>query len=172
MSVEFAVLSAAIVVPTATALTRSNPVHAIVWLVVSFLGTALLFYRLGAPLLAALEMIVYAGAIMVLFLFVVMTMETDRPKPRRIRQRRWWAPFALGGFSAAASGFLVFSGPDAGLEIKALPIAPIDLGAHLFRNYWFAVEIVSLLLFVALVGALYLGRSDGKGADSREGGDP
>ncbi|NTU60697.1 MAG: NADH-ubiquinone/plastoquinone oxidoreductase subunit 6, partial [Deltaproteobacteria bacterium] len=66
----FYALAVLVLAATATAVTRREPLHAVVWLVLSVLATALLFALLGAPLLAALEVIVYAGGILVLFLFV------------------------------------------------------------------------------------------------------
>ncbi|MGA8280705.1 MAG: NADH-quinone oxidoreductase subunit J, partial [Desulfobacterales bacterium] len=71
-TILFYLLAVVIVVATVLAITRRNMVHAVIYLVVSFFGSALLFYLFGAPLLAALEVIIYAGAIMVLFLFIIM----------------------------------------------------------------------------------------------------
>ena len=71
-AIIFYVVAGFILVATGLAITRRHPVHAVVYLILSFLGSALLFYLLGAPFLAALEIIIYAGAIMVLFLFVIM----------------------------------------------------------------------------------------------------
>ena len=76
-SVIFYVLAALILVSTGFAITRRNLVHAVVYLIISFFGSALLFYLLGAPLLAALEVIIYAGAIMVLFLFIIMMLKVE-----------------------------------------------------------------------------------------------
>ena len=73
----FYLISALILVATGLAVTRKNMVHAVVYLVFSFFGSALLFYLLGAPLLAALEVIVYAGAIMILFLFIIMMLKME-----------------------------------------------------------------------------------------------
>ena len=76
----FYVVAGFILVATGLAITRRHPVHAVVYLILSFLGSALLFYLLGAPFLAALEIIIYAGAIMVLFLFVIMMLKEERPR--------------------------------------------------------------------------------------------
>ena len=82
-------LAAAIVISaTGLAITRQSAVHAVCYLVISFMGTAVMFYILGAPLLAALEVIIYAGGIMVLFLFVVMMVKDQQSpvdKPSRIK---------------------------------------------------------------------------------------
>jgi len=181
----FYTLSAIILIATLMAVTRSNTVHAVVYLVISFCGTALLFYLLGAPLLAALEVIIYAGAIMVLFLFIIMTMRTEEPITRAGEEppvedatpiatqhsswRQWLFPSFLGSLCLAASGFLIFSSPGANFQLMPAMASPVAFGSFLFEHYWFPVEIVSFLLFVALVGALYLGKREGQaGVDRSE----
>jgi NADH-quinone oxidoreductase subunit J len=77
-SITFYILAGLILVSTGLAITRRNLVHAVVYLIISFFGSALLFYLLGAPLLAALEVIIYAGAIMVLFLFIIMMLNVEK----------------------------------------------------------------------------------------------
>src|SRR5512136_2577910 len=94
-SILFYLLAGIILAGTAMAVTRRHAVHAVVYLVISFLASALLFYLLGAPLIAVLEVIIYAGAIMVLFLFIVMMLRLDPlpvPPAALIRQ---WAPATL-----------------------------------------------------------------------------
>ncbi len=157
----FYLLAAVTLGSTALAVTRRNVMHAIIYLVLSFFGTALLFFLLGAPFLAALEVIIYAGAIMVLFLFIVMMLEirpAEQPLGSYLRQ---WLPAAvLGALSLAALVLIIFeSGGDLPLPLAAA--SPLEFGRFLFQKYWFAVEIVSFLLLVALVGALYLGRREG-----------
>jgi NADH-quinone oxidoreductase subunit J len=142
--VIFYLLAFIILASTVLAVTRRNLMHAIVYLVFSFFGTALLFYLLGAPFLAILEVIIYAGAIMVLFLFIVMMLEI-RPAEEPVSSylRRWLPAAVLGALSPLSAA------------------SPLEFGRFLFQRYWFSVEIVSFLLFVALVGALYLGRREG-----------
>lgn len=155
----FYALGLIILAATALAITSRNVMHAIVYLVVSFFGVAPLFYLLGAPLLALLEIIIYAGAIMVLFIFIVMMLKIEvSPEPAG-RWLRQWAP-AL-GLSALSGGIMVFLIWPAAAKESALPLAmagPREFGQFVFHHYWFAVEIASVLLFVALVGAYYLGR--------------
>lgn len=86
-SIIFYVLAIVILVATFLAITRRNTVHAVIYLILSFLGTALLFYLLGAPFLAVLEAIIYAGGIMVLFLFIVMMIGTG-PSARKVNPVR------------------------------------------------------------------------------------
>jgi len=155
----FYVLAAIILVATVLAITRRNPMHAIVYLIVSFFAMAPLFYLLGAPLLALLEIIIYAGAIMVLFIFIVMMLQIG-PSPFTVGQRlRQWFPAAiLGALSGLVMLVLIWQEPAQQAVLPLAMSAPRQLGLFIFRRYWFAVEIASLLLFVALVGAYYLGR--------------
>jgi NADH-quinone oxidoreductase subunit J len=161
-AVMFYVLGAVIVAATILAITRRNLMHAIVYLVLSFIGTALLFYLLGAPFLAVLEVVIYAGAIMVLFLFIVMMLEI-KPEARTLGPwLRQWAPaVALGGICLMIMvGFLLLNAGAPG-ALPLVTVSPLAFGRFLFQKYWLGVEIASFLLFVALVGALYLGRDHG-----------
>ncbi|OGR30764.1 MAG: NADH-ubiquinone/plastoquinone oxidoreductase subunit 6 [Desulfobacca sp. RBG_16_60_12] len=161
-AVMFYVLGAVIVAATALAITRPNVMHAIVCLALSFVATALLFYLLGAPFLAVLEVVIYAGAIMVLFLFIVMMLETKPDEKILGPSRRQWLPvLALGGVCLIVMVvFLLLAAGGPG-PLPLVTAAPLAFGRFLFQKYWLAVEIASFLLFVALVGALYLGRGDG-----------
>ena len=157
-SAIFYLLAAVIVVATGLAVTRKNLVHAAVYLAASFFATAPLFYLLGAPLLAAFEIIIYAGAVMVLFLFIIMTVGNTDPPEALNDPKVWRIPAILGGISLVAVGILVFADPAARTGLEPATASPIALGEYVFTRYWFAVEIVSFLLFVGLVGAIYLGK--------------
>ena len=160
-AVIFYTLGTVILVATALAITRRNVMHAVVYLVISFIATALLFYLLGAPLLAALEVIIYAGAIMVLFLFLVMMLEIGKsPKTARAFLRQWLPALGLGAVSLAVTVILLLAESGAGSPLQSAMASPLAFGRFLFERYWFSVEIASYLLFVALVGAWYLGRRD------------
>lgn len=163
----FYALAVLVLGATAVAVTRREPMHAVAWLVVSVLATALLFALLGAPLLAALQVIVYAGGILVLFLFVILMLKGEPTRHRPIgllASARRCLP-AL-GFAALllVAGSLVAADLRAGAGLPLAQVSPREFGAFLFSRYPVAVEIASTLLFVALVGALYLGRgSRGEG---------
>ena len=157
----FYALGLIILAATGLAITSRNVMHAIVYLVVSFFGMAPLFYLLGAPLLALLEIIIYAGAIMVLFIFIVMMLKIEvSPEPGRRWLRQWAPALALSAVSGGIMVLLIWQSP---AKESALPLAmagPREFGQFVFHHYWFAVEIASFLLFVALVGAYYLGRRE------------
>jgi NADH-quinone oxidoreductase subunit J len=142
-----------------------NAVHAALWLIVNFFMLAVFFLVLGSPFLFVVQIIVYAGAIMVLFLFVIMLLGVDRnvPLTEPIRGQRWIAVL-LGAALVAAVTFAVRVGvgfragelPDfdrvnAGGNIQAL-------GRSLFGPYFFAFEATAVLLIVAAIGAMLHGR--------------
>jgi NADH-quinone oxidoreductase subunit J len=158
----FYVLAIVILVATLLAITRRNTVHAVVYLILSFLGAALLFYLLGAPFLAVLEAIIYAGGIMVLFLFIVMMIGTG-PSGKKINLSHWLPVVILGMISFFIAAILLFSVPLTQETLTAATAVPVEFGRFLFEHYWFPVEVVSFLLLIALVGALYLGRQEMKG---------
>jgi NADH-quinone oxidoreductase subunit J len=158
----FYALAAVIVVTTGLAITRRNLVHAVVYLVFSFFGSAMLFYLFGAPLLAVLEVIIYAGAIMILFLFIIMMVKAV-PDEKKLFPLRQWLPVALMGVVYLVIGaVIIYAAPGSQIPLKIALARPEAFGEYLFRRHWLAIEMISLLLLIALVGALYLGRSKGK----------
>ena len=158
MAVAFTVTAAIAVLATVRVISCTRAVHALLYLVVSLLAVAVAFYALGAPLAAALEALVYAGAIMVLFIFAVMML--DLGEAAAGRERRWLAPGAWIGPAVLAAVLLgelmvlLWPGPGA----AASAVGPGAVGALLFGPYLLAVELASTLLLAALVAALHLGR--------------
>ena len=157
-SIIFYLLALLILVTTGMAITRRNLVHAVIYLIFSFFGSAMLFYLFGAPFLAVLEVIIYAGAIMVLFLFVVIMMRADTGDERLFALRQW-LPVAVFGLVYIAIGMsIVTTGPSSRIVLKTARAAPKVFGQFIFENHWLSIEIVSLLLLVTLAGALIMGR--------------
>jgi NADH-quinone oxidoreductase subunit J len=148
------------VVASVLAITRRNPVHALLYLIVSLLAVAAIFYVLGAPFVAALEVIVYAGAITVLFLFAVMMLHgggasaAESAHGRRVRALL--GPVAL---AAVIFGELVYV--VSGIEpvtphARLIPSKEVSLA--LFGPYALGVELASFLLLAGIVGAFHIGR--------------
>lgn len=160
----FYVLAVIIVTFTTLAITRRNVMHAIVFLVGSFIASALLIYLLGAPFLAILEVVIYAGAIMVLFLFIVMMLEI-KPEDRTLWPflRQWFLPLGLAVACFIVIFVLILLESGSSLTLPMVVASPLAFGRFLFQKYWLGVEIASYLLFVALVGGLYLGRTERTG---------
>lgn len=163
MNTVFYIAAAVAVIATAMVITRANVVHALLYLIVSLLAIALVFFALGAPFVAALEVIIYAGAIMVLFLFAIMTLNLG---PHAAAQEsQWMRPAAWRGPALLTLVLLgellyVFARTPAQHPGGAAPIEPRAVGAALFGPYLLAVELASLLLLAGMVGAYYLGRRE------------
>lgn len=159
MNAAFYLAAVVAVLATALTITRANAVHALLYLVVSLLAVAIVLYTLGAPFAAALEVIVYAGAIIVLFVFVVMMLNLGEgaaaAERRWIAPRAWIGPATLAALLAAALGYLFAAGAT---QPAGGAVAPPDVGATLFGPYLLAVELASMLLLAGLVGAYHIGR--------------
>ncbi|MCP3175906.1 NADH-quinone oxidoreductase subunit J [Desulfuromonas sp. KJ2020] len=160
----FYILATTALAATGMCITRRHPVHAVLYLVNAFFALALLFYLLGAPLVAAWEVIIYTGAIMVLFLFIIMMLELapDQPVPGWRR----WGPVVLLSV-VLLSCTLLLLGLDAGGAdgVPRFYASPRTFGYALFKEYALAVEIVSFQLLFAAVGAYYVGRVDRRKQD-------
>ncbi len=162
MTEVFYVASAVAVLCAFVAVTRSNPLHAVLYVVLSLFALAVVFLVLGAPFIAALEVIVYAGAIVVVILFVIMMVAgtaASRDQERRwLPPRSWIVPSILAALLAVLTvGALVAGG---GQAVPQAPIGPREVGATLFTTYLIGVELASVLLLAGLVGAYYLGARD------------
>jgi NADH-quinone oxidoreductase subunit J len=153
----FVISSIVAVFATAMVITRRSPVHALLYLVVSLLAVAVMFYTLGAPFVAALEVIIYAGAIVVLILFAVMLLDLGGTVTERLRVRpsMWVGPVALGMVLVVELIFLL-SGNNRGVAVTT--VGPVPVGTALFGAYALGVELASMLLFSALIGARHLGQ--------------
>jgi NADH-quinone oxidoreductase subunit J len=145
---------------TVLVITRSNAVHALLYFVVSLFAVALVFFLLGAPFIAALEVIVYAGAIMVLFVFVVMLLNLGKKSEEQ--ERAWQRPGMWVGPSVLSAILFVelawilsTSGDD---RIAATVVGPAEVGRVLMGPYVLGVEMASMLLLAGLIGAYHLGR--------------
>ena len=148
------------VVATLLAITQRHAVHALLYLIVSLLAVAVDFYTLGAPFVAALEIMIYAGAIMVLFVFVVMmlnlsehAMEVER---EWLKPQNWAGPALLALVLLGELVYCTAALPGTSSPMNA--VSPKQVGISLFGGYWIGVELASLLLMAGLVGAFHLGR--------------
>jgi len=154
--------AAVAVIATALAVTSYNPVHALLHLVVSLLAVAVVLLQLGAPFAGILEVIIYAGAIMVLFVFVVMLLnlgESTIDQERRwLTPRAWIVPSILSlGLLSELVRTLVRS---TGNAAAGTPIGASAVGAALYGPYLLTVELASMLLLAGLVAAFHLGRHE------------
>ena len=160
----FIVLAVVAVASALSMLISRNAVYSALFLVINFATIAVFFLLLGSPFLAMAQVAVYAGAIMVLFLFVIMLLGAEQL--RQDQDLPWQRPVAivLGVILLVETGIIVVS---LGFQEGALPsftsfaadyASPADIGTLLFNEYLLPFEITSVLLLVAMIGAIVLTR--------------
>jgi len=147
------------VIATVAVILQTNIVHALIYLILSLLAVAVCFFTLGAPFAAVLEAIVYAGAIMVLFLFVIMMLNMGQHSLDQ--ERSWMGPKVWIVPSILASVLLaqlltVISQYDHELALTTVDV--MQVSALLFGPYVLAVELASILLLAGLVAAYHLAK--------------
>jgi len=157
-NILFFAIAALIVASTAIAITRRNLVHAVIYLIFGFFGSAFLFYLFGSPFLAALMVIVYAGAIMILFLFIIMMLRVEAPEERLFPLRQVLPAVILAAAYVVIGALLLINDPSAGAPLAEARTEPAAFGRYIFTQNWLAVEVASLLLLVAIIGALLVGK--------------
>lgn len=156
------ILAGALAMVTARSLVRS-----VIWMVVSFFGVGALFVMLGAEFVGAVQILVYAGGIVVLFLFVIMLVNLGDLQRMEYLQRQWLPAVLLICLLLAELGFMMWGG----LADAAAPtVEQLDatlrgaggntetIGMVLYTEYILPFEVVSVLLLVAMIGAIYLAR--------------
>ena len=160
----FYLAAAVAVLSTAMVITRLNAVHALLYLVTSLLSIAVIFFLLGAPFAAALEVILYAGAIMVLFVFVIMMLnlgpQTVSTERQWLRPGVWVGPAFLSLVLIVEVIYLLHL-PSARIRDMHI-VNPKQVGIMLFGPYLLGVELASFLLLAGLVGAFHVGRRDSR----------
>ncbi|WP_039906949.1 MULTISPECIES: NADH-quinone oxidoreductase subunit J [Candidatus Regiella] len=166
---EFVFYTAAVIAVLATlrVISHHNPIHALLYLVVSLLAIAAVFFSLGAYFAGALEIIVYAGAIMVLFVFVVMMLNLGDSIQQQ--EKAWLKPsvwIGPGLLSLTLLVVLMMALGSVTAEIRGTMVDAKQVGISLFGPYVLAVELASMLLLAGLVVAFHLGREDRGGKNN------
>jgi NADH-quinone oxidoreductase subunit J len=159
MLITFYIAAVVAVISTLMVITRTNVVHALLYLVVSLLSTAIIFFVIGAPFIAALEVIIYAGAIMVLFIFVVMMLNLGRQAVQQESQwmnpKAWIGPIILVLILFFEFFYLILRSTSA--IIESAMVTPKEVGMALYSKYLLGVELSAMLLLAGIVGAYHLG---------------
>ncbi len=161
--IAFGTLSAVALVSGVMMITRRNAVHSVIWLIVTLFAVGGIFLLQHAEFLFAVQIILYVGGIMVLFLFVVMLVNLDVALKQAQFSRQW----QLGLFTAvlvfAQLGYVIYK-LGSGMSLPAQPASPAPahntqaIGQALYQTYMLPVEIASLLLLVAMVGAVIMAK--------------
>ena len=159
--IAFTYLAAVSVTSALLAVTRRNPVHSMLWVLALFLHVAGIFLLVGAEFLAAVQVIVYAGAILVFYLFFLMLIDL----PQEAAGARFGAHWPLCAAAGAAFAALAWYAHDPGLEppLAASSVGPpagslAAVGTVLFTRFALPFELASLILLAAIIGAVVLAR--------------
>lgn len=163
MNIIFYIAATVALVSTILSISGRNAIHALLFLILSLLSISVIFYILGAPFIAALEVIVYAGAIMVLFIFVIMMLNVGLEKEvekRWLHPGMWILPSLLALILFVDFIFMIYKIRFQGVNGQI--IAPKEVGISLFSTYLIGVEIAAILLLAGIVGAYHLGRQKKK----------
>jgi NADH-quinone oxidoreductase subunit J len=160
----FYILAAILVVFALLTVTAHNPVRSAVYLISALLAMAGLFFLLEAEFVGAVQILVYVGGIMVLFLFVIMLVNVREMETQRRASRQWRTAVALGVVLSLELVFFVVRGADVfsteamgpSLIVEAQTRNTESVGSLLYSTYLLPFEIASILLLVAMVGAVVL----------------
>jgi NADH-quinone oxidoreductase subunit J len=156
----FYVIAALLVLASLMVVFLRNVVHCALALVAALFLIAILFLTLHAPMVAVLQILIYAGAVMVLFLFVIMFLNPTTPEPRR---KIWWGLGSLAALLLAGCLVASFAGGESAADLVALTErfgSPEMLAKSLFTDFVLPFEIASVLLLVAIVGAVVLAKRE------------
>ena len=157
----FMYFAAVILLSAVLMITRRNPIHSVMFMLLLFFHIAGVFVLLNAEFLAAVQLIVYAGAILILYLFVVMLLNVDR-ESSAARANRYWRWMVGFGVVIAAEVILLISrgtfSADAGQPMQLAGSGVKELGELLYQKYLVPFEAASIILLVGLVGAVMLAK--------------
>ena len=159
MNIFFYIAAAVALVSTGMAISGRNAIHALLFLIVSLLAISVIFYILGAPFIAALEIIIYAGAVMVLFIFVIMMLNVGMEREmesRWLKPGMWIVPSILSLILLTDFFYMLDRMPIRDIPGQIIP--PKQVGISLFSTYVLGVEIAGMLLLAGIVGAYHLGK--------------
>ncbi|MFQ5926130.1 MAG: NADH-quinone oxidoreductase subunit J [Terriglobia bacterium] len=156
--------AAVAVVSALLVITRRNPVHSAIFLIVTLLSVAGLYLQLRAEFLAAVQIILYIGGVMVLFLFVILLVNLDVTVRQERFNRQWWIAGIAALVLLAELGATFYLGRR-GFSLPAAPLSASvfkenteTIAKTLFQNYMLPFEIASLLLLVAMIGAVIMAK--------------
>lgn len=160
----FTYLALAITILSLIVITRRNPIHGVLWMLVLFIHLAVLYLTLNAEFLAAIQMIIYAGAILVLFLFVIMLLDVKEAVTEKRFVSKW--PIAL-MIGTGLMLFFIFVLRDVRVFTQLGPYSIeriqsegniMTIGKVLYTDYLLPFEIASVVLLVAIIGAVVLAK--------------
>jgi NADH-quinone oxidoreductase subunit J len=162
MNIFFYIAAGIAIIATLRMITGTNAVHALLYLIVSLLAVSVIFFLLGAPFIAALEVIIYAGAIMVLFVFVIMMLNTGsggvKKEHELLKLSTWIGPGIISAVLLGEMLYILMHPASHPMNIPDIP--PAAIGALLFSKYILIVELAAFLLAAGVIGAYHLAQKE------------
>ena len=160
MDIVFYITAFVTVISTIMVISRHNPVHALLYLIISLLSMSVIFFLLGAPFAALLEIIIYAGAIMVLFIFVIMLLnlgkDTAKQEKEWLKPKVWIGPAILSAILFVELVYLIITAHAGSYTLQIIDSKAVALS--LFGPYLICVELAAMLLMAGVVGAAHIGQ--------------
>lgn len=161
MNILFYIAASAAIVSTLMMVISKNAVHSLLFLIVSLFSASVVMFIIGAPFVAALEVIIYAGAIMVLFVFVIMMLNLsneEKRKKRLMKPKIWIGPSAISVILLAEMVYVLTAQP--GHAMGQEVVLPVAVGELMFTKYIVVVELAAFLLIAGIIGAYHLGQKE------------
>ncbi len=160
----FLILAAVAVIAAVMMVRSRNAIYSALFLVLNFVTIAVLYLILNAPFIAMVQITVYAGAIMVLFLFVIMLLGAEKLQgfEESSKGQLWIAAFLAVVLIATFAVALIQGDPSSSGAVAGLDSSPSNLGLHLFKAYVFPFELTGVLLLAAMIGVVVLSRNSAK----------
>lgn len=164
-TVLFWALAVTAVASALSVITMRNPANSVMALLLTMFATAGLYALMGAPILALFQVIIYIGAVMVLFVFVIMLLNLNGPVLPRLKKPTVLVTGAVGTFMTAGAAWLAWKASSSGLSINSsLRLRPeysvAEIAMELFSRHLLVFELTSVLLFAAVVGAVFITRKE------------
>lgn len=160
MNILFYIAASAAIISTLLMVVGKNAIHSLLFLIVSLFSVSVVLFIIGAPFVAALEVIIYAGAIMVLFVFVIMMLnlsEEIKKEHELMKPRIWIAPAVISVILLGEMVYMVTSQAGHAMGQEVLPVA---VGKLMFTKYIVVVELAAFLLIAGIIGAYHLGQKE------------
>jgi NADH-quinone oxidoreductase subunit J len=162
MNILFYITSVLAVFATIKVVTAKIVIHALLYFVVSLLAVSVILFLLGAPFIAALEVIIYAGAIMVLFVFVVMMLnlgkQSEKTESGLLNLKMWFGPVTISLILLGEIVYVLIN--QHGMPVTVKITDPVTVGQLLFTKYLLVVELSAFLLTAGIIGAYHIGEKE------------
>ena len=159
MTILFYIAAASAIFSTLMMAIGKNPVHSLLFLIVSFFSVSVVMFIIGAPFVAALEVIIYAGAIMVLFVFIIMMLNLASEENRKkmlMKPKVWIGPSLISIVLLVEIIYILIAQP--GHEMGQQIVLPVSVGKIMFTKYVLVTELAGFLLMAGIIGAYHLGQ--------------